>query len=56
MTDEKIKRLPLIYSCFGCSNIAQLANQVAIELDREQIAEISCIAGIGGGVTSIVKK
>ena len=36
--------LPLIYSCSGCSNIAQLANSVAIELDREIKAEMSCIA------------
>ena len=48
--------LPLVYSCSGCSNIAQLANQVAVELDREEIAEMSCIAGVGGGVKSIVKQ
>jgi uncharacterized metal-binding protein len=56
MSREKFKELPLIYSCSGCSNIAQLANQVAVELDREHIAEMSCIAGIGGGVASILKK
>lgn len=50
------KDLPLVYSCSGCSNIAQLANQVALELDREEIAEMSCIAGVGGGVKSIVKQ
>jgi len=48
--------LPLIYSCSGCSNIAQLANSVAIELDREIKAEMSCIAGVGGGVKALVKK
>lgn len=48
--------LPLVYSCSGCSNNAQLANQVAIELDREHTAEMSCIAGVGGGVMSLVKK
>lgn len=48
--------LPLVYSCSGCSNIAQLANQVAVVLDREQVAEMSCIAGVGGGVKSLVKK
>ena len=47
--------LPLVYSCSGCSNIAQLANQIAIELDRDCIAEMSCIAGVGGGVKSLVK-
>jgi uncharacterized metal-binding protein len=46
----------LIYSCSGCSNIAQLANKVAIELDREEKAEMSCIAGVGGGVPNLVKK
>ena len=50
------KHLPLVYSCSGCSNIAQLANQVALELDRAGIAEMSCIAGVGGGVKSIVKQ
>ncbi len=56
MTQKAHNKLPLVYSCSGCSNIAQLANQVAIELDREHIAEMSCIAGIGGGVPSLVKK
>ena len=56
MTNQKGNELPLVYSCSGCSNIAQLANQVAIELDREEIAEMSCIAGVGGGVKSLVKK
>ncbi len=46
--------LPLIYACSGCSNIAQLANQVAIELYREEKAEMSCIAGVGGGVASLI--
>lgn len=51
--DQKI--LPLVYSCSGCSNIAQLANQLALELDRDNTAEMSCIAGVGGGVKKLVK-
>ncbi len=47
---------PLVYSCSGCSNIAQLANKVAVELDRAELAEMSCIAGVGGDVPSILKK
>jgi uncharacterized metal-binding protein len=46
----------LAYSCSGCSNIAQLANRVAIDLDRVGIAEMSCIAGVGGGVEPLVNK
>ncbi len=49
------KSMPLIYSCSGCSNIAQLANQIAVDFDRTKTAEMSCIAGIGGGVKKLVK-
>jgi uncharacterized metal-binding protein len=56
MTTKSHNELPLVYSCSGCSNIAQLANQVAIELDRDHLAEMSCIAGVGGGVKSLLKK
>ncbi|MBV1919824.1 MAG: putative zinc-binding protein [Pseudomonadales bacterium] len=48
--------LPLIYSCSGCSNNAQLTNDVALALDKAGQAEMSCIAGVGGGVKNLVKK
>lgn len=48
------RALPLVYSCSGCSSAAQLANHVAVRLDRGQIAEMSCIAGVGGDVPSLV--
>ena len=47
--------LPLVYSCSGCSSSAQLANDLALALDREQLAEMSCIAGVGGDVPALVK-
>lgn len=49
------KRLPLVYSCSGCSSAAQLANHVALRLDRAGDAEMSCIAGVGGDVASLVR-
>lgn len=48
--------LPLVYSCSGCSNVAQLANTVALRLDRAGLAEMSCIVGVGGGVAPLVDK
>ncbi len=48
-------KLPLVYSCSGCSSAAQTANMIAIKMDRQQIAEMSCIAGIGGDVKPLVK-
>ena len=47
--------LPIVYSCSGCSSAAQMANYVAICLDRASLAEMSCIAGVGGDVPSLVR-
>ena len=47
--------LPLVYSCSGCSSAAQMANHIALELDRADVAEMSCIAGVGGDVPSLVR-
>ncbi|WP_138416659.1 putative zinc-binding protein [Aquibacillus sediminis] len=49
------KDLPIVYSCSGCSSAAQTANQVAIKMDRADIAEMSCIAGVGGDVKPLVR-
>lgn len=47
--------LPLVYSCSGCSSAAQMANDVALRLDRAEEAEMSCIAGVGGDVGPLVR-
>ena len=52
---HRIKRLPLVYSCSGCSSAAQMANYMALQLDRREIAEMSCIAGVGGDVPHLVR-
>lgn len=52
---KRNRDLPLVYSCSGCSSAAQLANHVAIRMDREGHAEMSCIAGVGGDVPSLVR-
>lgn len=48
-------KLPLVYSCSGCSSAAQMANHLALRLDRAGVAEMSCIAGVGGGVAGLVR-
>ena len=48
--------LPLVYSCSGCSSVAQLANDLAVRLDHEAMAEMSCISGVGGGVPVLVRR
>lgn len=47
--------LPLVYSCSGCSSAAQTANYIALKLDRDGEAEMSCISGVGGNVPHLVK-
>ena len=47
--------LPLVYACSGCSSAAQLTNHVAIQMDRRGLAEMSCIAGVGGDVPHLLK-
>lgn len=48
------KTLPLVYACSGCSSAAQTANYIALKLDRDGVAEMSCIAGVGGDVPHLV--
>lgn len=52
---QEKKKIPIVYSCSGCSSAAQMANALAIRLDREGLAEMSCIAGVGGDVSSLVR-
>ncbi len=46
---------PLVYSCSGASSAAQMANHIAVKLDRLEVAEMSCIAGVGGDVKPLVR-
>lgn len=48
--------LPLLFACSGCSNAGQLADQLARELDRRGIAEMSCLAGLGAAKSLFLKK
>ncbi|MGE5159303.1 MAG: putative zinc-binding protein [Gemmatimonas sp.] len=48
--------LPLVYSCSGCSSAAQLANTLALRLDRDGEAQMSCIAGVGADIPSFVRQ
>lgn len=56
MSEINPKSKPIIYSCSGCSSAAQMANYVAVKADRMGEAEMSCIAGVGGDVKSLVMK
>ncbi len=46
---------PLVYSCSGASSAPQMCNHLAVKMDRDGVAEMSCIAGVGGDVKPLVK-
>lgn len=46
----------VVYACSGCSDAGELADRIARQLSREGAAEMSCLAGIGGRVKSLVNK
>ncbi|HVU08119.1 MAG TPA: putative zinc-binding protein [Verrucomicrobiae bacterium] len=46
----------VVYACSGCSDAGEIADRVARQLTREGAAQMSCLAGIGGRVKSLVMK
>ena len=51
---HRVSGLPVAYSCSGCSSAGQMANYIAVELDRRGFAEMSCVAGLGGNVRPVL--
>ncbi len=47
------KPVTVVYACSGCSNAGEIADRVARQLTRSS-AQMSCLAGIGGRVKSLV--
>jgi uncharacterized metal-binding protein len=44
----------VVYACSGCSDAGELADRIARQLSRDGVARMSCLAGIGGRVKSLV--
>ncbi len=53
-TDRRVK--PVVYACIGHSNVARLAKDIAIILDRDSIAELSSTVGLRANYLPIVHK
>ena len=45
----------MLLSCSGASNVGQLANQACVELTREGVGKMFCLAGIGGKLSGFVQ-
>jgi len=65
MTNENVKKqetpqqvdennMAIVYSCSGCSNLAQMTHDISLNLDGDGMAEMSCISGVVGKVPPIM--
>jgi uncharacterized metal-binding protein len=50
------KPATVVYACSGCSDAGELADRIARQLSHGGVAQMSCLAGIGGRVKSLVLK
>ncbi len=46
--------LPVVYACSGCSDAGELADRIARQLTCNGSARMSCLAGVGGRVKSLL--
>jgi uncharacterized metal-binding protein len=46
----------VVYACSGCSDAGELADRIARRLTRDGAAQMSCLAGVGGRVKSLMLK
>ncbi len=55
--NEQVKQQgkPIVYACSGCSNLAQMAHNISLNLDGDGIAEMSCVSGVVGKVAPILE-
>ena len=56
ITQPPAKKPTIVYSCSGCSDAGEIADLIARRLTREGAAQMSCLAGIGGRVKSLLMK
>src|SRR5436305_1619842 len=50
----KTAPLPCVLACSGCSHAGELADHTARRLHQLGLAKMSCLAGVGGRVKSII--
>ncbi len=51
-----VRKPTIVYACSGCSDAGEIADSIARRLTREGAVQMSCLAGIGGRVKSLVMK
>ena len=44
-----------LFPCAGAANVGQLSNKIAIELEKQEIGNLMCTAGIGARAPGLMK-
>jgi uncharacterized metal-binding protein len=55
MADSSKPETNLIYACSGAADVGEIADQVARRLRSEGVAKMTCLAGIGAGLSNYVQ-
>lgn len=45
----------LIYACSGCADVGEVADKVARSINKQGQAKMSCLAGIGAGLSAFIE-
>lgn len=45
----------VIFTCAGGSNVGQIANQAGVELAKDQMGKLVCLAGIGAHLSPMIE-
>ena len=56
MEIQKIKQTLVVYACGGSADVGELTDRTARQMDRDGIASMSCLAGIGARDADITFK
>jgi len=47
---------PLVYACSGCASAGQMANFMALKLDRLGVAQMGCLSGVAAGLPHMLEE
>jgi len=45
----------MLFACSGAADVGEIADQTARKLSRETCAQMSCLAGVGAGISGFIE-
>jgi len=47
-------KVTLVFPCSGASNVGQITNELALQMTRDGLGSMSCLAGVGAHISGFV--